>query len=152
MQEYGMVMPMREQHAENGFSLIEVMIAMAIFAMGIGALYAMQFTSVKGNLNANQQTSSVVAATEAVEVLMTQPYESAVFNEGVTHTDTELTNTSALQMRAGAPFIDSIQWTVVNLGDNDEKLKGAKKVSVTVTYRQNRRQVNLDFLRIDLID
>ena len=161
-----MVMPMRElkaEKAESGFTLIEVMIAMALFAMGIGALYAMQYTSVKGNLNANQQTSSVIAGTEVVEVLMSMPYNDPVFTEmvggiRVVHTDAELTGNSALKMRVVAPYINNIQWTVTDLSDEngtgvvvDEKLIGTRRVSVTVTYREGRRQVNLDFLRIAMM-
>ncbi len=61
----------------KGFSLIEVIIAMAIFAIGMGGLYAMQITSATGNTKANQQTGSVIAASQIVELLMRIDYDAS---------------------------------------------------------------------------
>ncbi|MDY6838023.1 MAG: prepilin-type N-terminal cleavage/methylation domain-containing protein [Thermodesulfobacteriota bacterium] len=69
---------------EEGFSLIEVMVAMAVLAIGILAVAAMQIKSVKGNALANDQARAVALAEERLESLMLIPYIDP--STGVLHT------------------------------------------------------------------
>jgi prepilin-type N-terminal cleavage/methylation domain-containing protein len=139
----------------RGFSLIEVIIAMAIFAIAAGGLYAMQFTSSMGNTRANQQTGAVVAASQVVEQLMKTNYDAPALAltlqaDGTPvaspHDDSEL----AGLMIDHAPYINTITWDVSDLGEVDPDAEGTKKVDLTVTY-QGGREVNITFLRIRLI-
>jgi len=57
----------------EGFSLIEVMIAMAIFAIGIMAIMQMHLWAVKNNSTANFINIATMAATDTVENLRGQP-------------------------------------------------------------------------------
>jgi hypothetical protein len=147
---------------------MEVMIAMAIFTVGVLGLYAMQFNSAKGNVKANQQTGAVAIATQVVEQLMRTPYSDPALSvtkqlDGITrlspsHTagnspnfvDGEL---SSLNVQH-APYINSITWEVFDLGEGDPdgnpETEGVKKVDLTVTY-QGGRQVDITFLRINMI-
>ena len=55
----------------RGFSLIEVMIAMAIFAIGILAVGSMQLSNTKNNTTGNITTQATMLARQKVEELKT---------------------------------------------------------------------------------
>lgn len=56
---------------KGGFTLVEVLIAIFILAVGVMSLYAMQISSVTGNGKANAMTRAASVASEVVECLMT---------------------------------------------------------------------------------
>ncbi len=58
----------------SGFTLIEVIVATAILAIGIIALQTMQITSIKGNGHANRITTSSIWASDRLERLYALPY------------------------------------------------------------------------------
>lgn len=63
---------------EAGFTLIEAMIAMAIFAIGILALYAMQLAATKENITANRISTGSTWAVDRIEQLLALSYEDLV--------------------------------------------------------------------------
>ena len=64
----------KSNYKERGFTLIEVLIAMAIFSIGILAVGSMQLRSTSGNTNARIGTEASVWAQDRVETLMLLPY------------------------------------------------------------------------------
>lgn len=58
-----------------GFTLLEVLIAVTVFAIGILAANAMQLTSVSGNSAANLISESAAWATDKTEELLSLPYD-----------------------------------------------------------------------------
>lgn len=58
----------------GGFTLIEVLIAMAIFSVGILGVAAMQLTAVRGNTSAGNVTANTFIGEDRVETLMSVPY------------------------------------------------------------------------------
>jgi len=66
----------------GGYSLIEVLIAMAIFSVGILAVGNMQLRSTGGNTNARISTEASVWAQDRVETLMLLPYTHVDLNPG----------------------------------------------------------------------
>ena len=67
---------MKRKH-EAGFSIIEVMIAIAVLSIGILAVAAMQIKAIKGNAQANDQARAVALAEERLESLMLIRYNTA---------------------------------------------------------------------------
>jgi len=61
----------------RGFTIIEVLMAMAIFLIGFLAVGSMQISAVNGNKSARMRTSASVLAADIVEQLMRCPYESS---------------------------------------------------------------------------
>jgi type IV pilus assembly protein PilV len=59
----------------QGFTLIEIMIAMVIFVVGILSVAAMQTGATKGNNTANRSTRAFTWASDRMEVLMSLPYD-----------------------------------------------------------------------------
>ncbi len=68
---------------ENGFTLIETLIAMVLFATGILAVTTLQLNSIKGNTRANTLTLAGSAASDQSEELRTLPFDDPHLTEGV---------------------------------------------------------------------
>ena len=61
----------------RGFTMIEALMAMAIFLIGFLAVSSMQISAVNGNTSARMRTSASILAGDIVEQLLRCPYESA---------------------------------------------------------------------------
>lgn len=59
---------------ENGFSLLEVLIALVILAIGLLAVAQMQITAIKANAYGSGMTSASSLAANTLERLMALPY------------------------------------------------------------------------------
>ena len=112
---------------DQGFTLIEVLIALTIFAVGLLAVAAMQTSAITVNSTADQMTTRMTWAQDKLEELMALPY-----------TDSQL-------QEAGSPFqemtpdgIYTISWTVAD----DTLITGTKLITVTVTGRGKTTRVS----------
>ena len=61
---------------QNGFTLVELLIALVIFAVGILGVGAMQLTSIKGNSKGNRISQASNLAADRIEQIMNMPYDS----------------------------------------------------------------------------
>ena len=57
----------------RGFTLIEVMMGMVIFAIGILSVAAMQTSAIRGNTSANKTTRAFVWCSDRMEFLKSVP-------------------------------------------------------------------------------
>lgn len=71
---------------EKGFSLIEILIAITIFAIGILAVGKMQITAIKGNSFANDLTNATILAQDRMEKLIGLSYDDT---DSLDDTDTD---------------------------------------------------------------
>ena len=62
-----------EWSAQNGFSLVEVLVAAVVFSFGVGGLSLMLMTSVHGTIEARNQTTARVHASELAELILMNP-------------------------------------------------------------------------------
>ncbi len=75
---------------DKGFTLIEVIIALAVFSFGVLATLMMQGTVVRGNANAHRVTDATNWGGDRLEILFNMPYDSEKNNiddDGVGETD-----------------------------------------------------------------
>jgi type IV pilus modification protein PilV len=126
---------------ENGYSLIEVLIAFAIFAIGFLAVAAMQVSASRGNRLASENSEATALAANIMESLMVMPYD---------HSDLD---------PAGNPHQDSqghydIQWIITNTDMDADGVDDAKTVDLQIAWNQvisgDGRSVNLAFIKPDL--
>lgn len=119
---------------EQGFTIIEVMIAMVIFTFGILAVVNMQISSMQGNSAATRITSQSVAAQNKIEQLFVMSYDNpwlesagnppGIDTDGNTHRET-------------TPQGYTVSWDVID----DTPVADSKQVTVTVTGRGGTSQV-----------
>ena len=65
-------------NGRNGFTLIEVLVAMAIFSIGILAVASMQLAGTKGSSSARFSTEAAVLAQSQMESLLALEYDPAL--------------------------------------------------------------------------
>ena len=103
----------------NGFALIEVLMAMVIFTVGILALTGLQVTTISGNAKARMQTEATAIGVRIVEQLRSLPLD---------HDDlVPKVNPHSLSASGSRPY--TVDWTV----RADTPVNGTKMVRVTVT-------------------
>lgn len=103
----------------NGFALIEVLMAMVIFTVGILALTGLQVTTISGNAEARMQTEATAFGAKVVEQLRSVPFD---------HDDLVPTvHPHSLPASGSRPY--TVDWTV----RADTPVNGTKTVRVTVT-------------------
>jgi type IV pilus assembly protein PilV len=116
---------------EEGFTLLEVIVAISILTVGLLGLATMQVTSIKGNFFASRVTEGSAVASDRLEKLFALPYTHADLSGG-THTD------------PSPPAGRSISWIVTD----NSPLNNTKKVVMTVSWTERGVQKNLSMERI----
>jgi prepilin-type N-terminal cleavage/methylation domain-containing protein len=89
----------KKMRNDKGYTLIEMLIAIAILSVGLLAVATMQISSIRVNDTARKMTRRATVAQDRLEYLMSLGYTNAVLTSG-THTD------------GSAPSGYSISWTV----------------------------------------
>ena len=137
---------LRQKHSfnEEGFTLIEVIIALGVVAIGILSLMALQLNTIKGNAFANTMTRATYTGSDVIELLLAMPYNNPVYavNGGNQHTGAELA-TVAL-----APGVTGVTWVVSN-----GAIANTKNIAVDVAYRDKSagKHLFLNFSRGKLL-
>jgi prepilin-type N-terminal cleavage/methylation domain-containing protein len=71
-----------KQQDIRGFSLIEVLIAIAVLSVGILAIGTMQIASMKGNAYANNLTIATTHAQRLIERMNALPFDDPLLDDG----------------------------------------------------------------------
>ncbi len=77
---------MRRLHRNSGFTLIEIMIAIAVIAIGIFGVMSLMITVMKGNTLSERVTAATTIAQDKMEDFKRMDYDSVVDGSG-TNTD-----------------------------------------------------------------
>ena len=120
---------------EHGFTFIEVVIAMAIFSIGILGVAAMQTTAAGGNSSARRVTNIANVAADHVERLISLPYNHNDLDNG-NHDIPDATEYS-------------VSWTVTD----DTPVSGTKTLRVTVQAKaiDTEKTVTIQQIKADII-
>jgi prepilin-type N-terminal cleavage/methylation domain-containing protein len=112
--------------SEKGFSLIEVVIAMAILSVGLLAIASMQISAIKVNSTARDMTERSTVAQDKLEKLVAMPYNDPNLDLASSPFPPETTATGY-----------TITWTVT-----DGPVAGKTKlINVTVVEGSKRTQL-----------
>jgi type IV pilus assembly protein PilV len=113
---------------EEGFTLIEVLIALTVFAVGLLGVAAMQTSAIKVNSTAGKLTNLSTWGMDKIEELSALPYSDPLLDS------------------AGNPHQEvsgdyTISWTVID----DNPATSIKNISITVTGRG--KTANISFYK-----
>lgn len=118
---------------QTGFTLIEVLMAMAIFSIGILAVGSMQIAAMNGGASARRSTDAATIAQDQIEKIIAGNY---------------------VDLAAPADAVVngrySLNWTVAEEDLNTDGNNDAKNVTVTVTWpdKGGDRSYNLEFTKV----
>jgi type IV pilus assembly protein PilV len=122
-----------------GFTMIEVLMALVIFSIGILAVFAMQISAINQNAAARMQSEATGLAVHTMERLISAPYD---------HDDLDADeNDNPHQQTIGAY---RVQWNVTTPAVGDPVYDGipVKMIALTVdSDNPNARPVTLSFIR-----
>lgn len=105
----------------RGFSLLELLIAVTILAVGLLAVAGLQTTAIKGNSHGNTISQATSLAEDRIETIRNTDYDAIVF--------------------APNPFIESnlngTMYTRETFVETDTPMPDLKRVTVTVSWPAN---------------
>jgi len=102
---------------EEGFTLIEVIIAISILTIGLLSLASMQVSSIRGNAFASGVTEATSLAADRLEKFLALSFDHSDLSAG-NHTD------------PNPPIGYSIGWNVID----DSPLNDTKTIKITVSW------------------
>jgi type IV pilus assembly protein PilV len=150
MQEPGIMIKMVKNN-QQGFSLIEIMIAVTIFTIGILATGAMQMRAVSGNSFASGLTEATAIAQAQMEKLMALSYTDSALNDTDNDKTAGLDDASTTTADGSAQYTGqtgtkyNIFWNVAV----DSPVANTKQIRIIVqwTFRTAGKKVSLDFIK-----
>ena len=126
-----------------GYTIIEVMIAIAIFSIGILSAWALQHSSIRGNTSARNLTVAAACASDRLEQLIQLPYAHADLASG-THSPAQ--NTDGIDNNFNGEIDEpaesgplKITWLVTD----NSPIPQTKTLRVDVVLQQLVRQRNV---------
>ena len=141
---------------EDGFTLLEVIVALAILAFGLLAIASMQATAIKGNSKAMGLTEAAACAQDRMEKLMSLAYTDANLNDtnndGTAGLDLTVNSSGTVladHSATGAASGYTVYWNVaVNYPVNNVK---TIRMIVRWTDRGSWRSATFNFEKSDVI-
>jgi type IV pilus assembly protein PilV len=143
--------------AETGFSLIEVMVALTVFSIGLLAIFSMQFSAIKTNASARGVTENITVAADKAEQLMALSYDHADLTAGSHQVGQDVdgidNNLNGDVDEVGETGYLQVDWQVQDdcLGAD---FNGHKCVQVHVRSTVNGgrvREIRLDFIKANML-
>ena len=111
---------------QSGFTILEVMVAISILAIGLLAVFSGQNMAIQGNNRANRLTEAMTLAQDKVEELLALPYD-----------DVDAT---------GSPVNDPGGYTITWVVD-DTVVTNAKLITVKVTGNGLRKSLEVKSIK-----
>ena len=111
---------------DQGFTLIEVLIAMFIFTIGILAVASMQVSALTGNSTADRATIRIVSVQYTLEALIALPYDDPKLEAAGNFPGTDSDGNTHQETTADGY---TIRWDVID----DDPLANAKRITMRVT-------------------
>ena len=145
---------MRLSPCQQGFSLIEVLIALTVFSIGILAVASMQTTATGGNAKAHYISEATGWAVDRMEVLLNLDYDDPLLADSAgTNAGTAGLNDGATGGTTADGSVTStdgkytISWNVAV----DQPIANVKTIRVIVSHNLLNNPVVLDFYKADEI-
>ena len=143
---------MRRGSKEEGFTLLEVIVAISILTIGILAVASMQISSIRGNSLSSGITGGTTWAGDQVERLMALPYDGPLLQDtdgdaAAGLNDTGFDDDPDTQDDADQQAIEgryTIYWNVAD----DTPITNTKTINVTVTWTDHGVQKSVSLQRV----
>ena len=119
----------------RGFTFVELLVVLAIFAIAVLAVAAMQVTAINSNASARMSGEAIALAANQVEALMVLPYDDG-------NLDPDL---NPHQVTEGAY---TVNWNVTESDIDGDGTNDSKTIIVTVQCaNRNARDVSIQYIK-----
>ena len=146
----------------HGYTLIEVLIAMAVFAIGILAIFSMQMTSTSSNALARGLTENYTAAMDKTEELLALSYDNDDLDSDPAYNPhTAAKNADGID-NDGDGLIDAddvdgedngyitLSWEVRENTLHEQKIKSVRVTVSSAVNGGDEREINIDFYKANI--
>ena len=114
----------------NGFSLLEVLIALLILSIGLLGIAGLQVTSKRANFEAIQRTTAIMLARDMLERIRANPGEIDTYTNGTTgQTFTLTTAPAAASPDCGSTACTTLQMVAYDLAEWQRAIAGVAEIS-----------------------
>ena len=138
---------------QKGFTVIEVMIAVAILAVGILGVASMQMNAIRSNKLSDDITCALTLSEDKMEELLGLDYNNPELEDTVTENDADLSRTDAGYIdkeelnideagKAGAGHFRRV-WNIAD----DIPIENNKTITVIVLWDNGEHQVSLTSIK-----
>ena len=122
---------------EKGFTLVEVLVAIAILSFGLLAVAAMQNTALLGTGRSKAVTEATTVAMDRMEKIFAMPFGTlTTYSQGTDHNETPPAN------------IEYVRWKYSNAPSLDPDF--AKIIEVTVKSKSMNTQIVLKNIKLKI--
>jgi type IV pilus assembly protein PilV len=115
---------------EEGFTLIEIMIALVVMSIGLTALAAVQISAIRGNAFSKRMTTAVSIADEKLEQIKSSPYANILSESPIQITQSSMEFTRQVTVTDNSP------------------LTNTKTINVTVNWSEGSKSHSVPFTTI----
>lgn len=140
-------------HNENGFTLLEVLIALVIFAIGLLSIAGLQVSAISYDSAANQRTAITMLTQGIMEEIMSYPADNSnsttlnldpatAYSQTWSQAPFEGTGNS-YSLQGGGTFNATVNVTP------DTPVTSMTQIQITVTEAQNRTLTMTSYKRMD---
>jgi len=117
---------------KNGFTLIEVLVALTILIVGIMGTLMLEVTAIQGNSSSREIQSAMVLAEDFLEQSKNFSYTDSKLTSGA-HTNSELGTSNPIDVEGNGGGRYTRTWAVVD----NSLLTNTKNITVTVGWTKN---------------
>jgi prepilin-type N-terminal cleavage/methylation domain-containing protein len=137
---------------QEGWTLIEVLVAVIVLTVGLLAVGTMQISAIRGNFMGGNTSIALTLASERMEDLLNRRYDDPFLN------DEDTTNNGDLSSIATVDFEENVADTgtvgaggfyrrIWNIADTATPWPEMKEISVIVTWQNDRHRVTISSMR-----
>jgi len=154
-----MVNGRRNSDMQDGWTLIEILVAIVILTVGLLAVGTMQISAIRGNFMGGNTSIALTLASEKMEDLLNRRWEPPAFTDPDL-VDTIPGNNGNLSVitagnvdheenvsDSGAVGAGEFYRRVWNIADTNSPWPTMKEITVMVTWENNRHRVNISTMR-----
>ena len=126
---------------QEGWTLIEVLVAIVILCVGLLAVGTMQISAIRGNFMGGNTSIALTLASEKMEDLLNRNYTDAALASGG---HTEQVRDSGIVAAGGFYRRD---WTITDTVTGASNWPTMKEITIIVSWEGNRHRITISSMR-----
>ena len=126
---------------QEGWTLIEVLVAIVILCVGLLAVGTMQISAIRGNFMGGNTSIALTLASQKMEDLLNRNYTDAALANGA---HTEQVSDSGVVAAGGFYRRD---WTITDTVTGASNWPTMKEITIIVSWEGNRHRVTISSMR-----